>query len=1118
MALRLRRWLACLMLSGLGVSGTGWLAMCQAAEPDTAPKPAWDVNHPPGEALVVPIDTRTGTWMSVDVSPDGQRILFDLLGDLYELPIAGGEARALTHSMAWEMQARYSPDGRHIAFVSDAGGADNLWVMNADGSGARALTREDLRTLNNPVWHPGGEYIAARKHYTGTRSLGSGEIWLYHVAGGKGVALNEKPNWQKDLGEPAFAPDGRHLYFSQDVTPGTRFEYNRNSRGEIFAIQRLDTADGSIEAFVTGPGGAVRPVPSPDGQRLAFVRRVSNRSTLFVKDLADGRERPIWSGLDRDLQEAWSVQGVYPSFAWLPGSRELVLWAQGRLWRVDSVRRDAVEIPFHVKDTREIRAALRVPVEVAPDRFDVKQLRGVNVAPQGDRLVYSALGHLYLRPLPDGVPRRLAPLADRLAPRADRLTPQADRFEFFPRFSRDGRALVFVTWNDQAQGRVVKLDLATGRETVLTPAPGLYLQPQFSPDGRSVVYVKGRGSYLLSPWNGLDTGIYRVTADGKGLPERLARSGEAPQFGARDDQLYITRRGEEKETEVFAKLLRIDLAEHFREVEVARSEFATEFAVSPDGRWLGFAERFHAHVAPMPPAGKPLAIGVKMEAMPFVRLDVNAGRDLHWSGDSRRLHFALGDELFSADPGPAFAFDPAARRDAPKPVATGLKIGFVQDADKPSGSLALVGARIVTMKGDEVIADGTLLVEANRIVAVGRSDEVAVPAQALRIDARGKTVIPGLVDVHWHGPMGEGGILPQQSWIDYASLAFGVTTLHDPSNDTAMTFTRAEMQRAGLVVAPRIFSTGTVLYGAKWDQAAPVDSLDDALTHLQRQKAAGAISVKSYMQPRREQRQQILEAARRTGMMVVPEGGSLFQMNMSMVVDGHTGIEHAIPLARSYDDVAQLWSQSRVGYTPTLGVAYGGLDGEHYWYAMTDVWKHPVLARYVPRSLLQARAVRREIAPVEDYNVLDVARNATALQRAGVNVNIGAHGQREGLAAHWEMWTLALGGMTPLEAIRCATLNGARYLGLDRDIGSLEPGKLADLVVLDGNPLADIRQSDSVSRVMLNGRLYALPTMDEVGRRPKPRQPFYFDGAEGADSAAVPVSAQGHGAEVGPAD
>jgi imidazolonepropionase-like amidohydrolase/Tol biopolymer transport system component len=1067
------------------------------ATTDTKPpeKPKWDVNHPPGPKATVQIDTRTGTWMSVDVSPDGQRLVFDLLGDLYTLPIAGGEAAPLTHSIAWEMQARWSPDGKRIAYVSDAGGGDNVWVMNADGSDAKAVTKEDFRLLYTPTWSPDGQYIAARKHFTGSRSLGSGEIWLYHASGsGKGVQLNEKPNWQKDLGEPAFSPDGRYVYYSQDTTAGTQFEYNKDSNKEIFDIQRLDLHDGSTEPFVTGQGGAVRPVPSPNGRQLAFVRRVRNQSTLFLKDLATGQETPVWAHLERDMQETWSVQGVYPGFAWTPDSKSIVVWAQGKLWRVDPARRDAVEIAFHVKDTREVTPALRVPVAVAPTTFDVRQLRWMNVSPQGDRVVYSALGYLYVKDLPNGAPHRL--------------TTQAAHFEFFPRFSRDGREIVFTTWSDKDLGSVRRIPAGGGAETTLTPEPGQYLEPQFSPDGRSVVYVKARGGYLTSPWHGLETGVYRVGADGRGKPERLTKSGTAPQFGVGNDALYVTRTSVQKEVDFSSKLVRIDLADHFRETEVATSEFVSGYAVSPDGRWLAFEERDHAYVIPLPMASKPIVVGAKMDALPVRQLDVDASEYLHWSGDSTKVHFGLGERLFTSELRNAFTFVPGAPRELPKADAAGVRVGFTQPSDVPGGVIAITGARIVTMKGDEVIADGTIVVEGNRITAVGPTQRILVPAGAKTVDARGKTIIPGIVDVHWHGGMGDDGIIPQQSWINYASLAFGVTTLHDPSNNSAQVFTQAEMQRAGIVTGPRIFSTGTILYGAKAPITAVIDSLDDALANLKRQKALGAISVKSYNQPRREQRQQVLEAGRQTDMMVVPEGGSLFQLNMTMVVDGHTGVEHAIPVENAYDDVKQLWGATQVGYTPTYNVAYGGLDGEHYWYATTEVWKHPILKNFVPRSVLEERSVRREIAPEEDYNVVRVARTATELLHAGVRENLGAHGQREGLGAHWDMWMQVKGGMTPLEAIRNATINGAHYLGMDADIGSLEVGKLADLVVIDGDPTADIHQSDRVVDVMQNGRLYALPRLDEIAPRQKVRAPFFFDGVDGA---AMPVSTHGHG-------
>ncbi|HXH07003.1 MAG TPA: amidohydrolase family protein [Vicinamibacterales bacterium] len=209
-------------------------------------------------------------------------------------------------------------------------------------------------------------------------------------------------------------------------------------------------------------------------------------------------------------------------------------------------------------------------------------------------------------------------------------------------------------------------------------------------------------------------------------------------------------------------------------------------------------------------------------------------------------------------------------------------------------------------------------------------------------------------------------------------------------------------------------------------------------------------------------------------------------MNQTHVVDGHTGVEHSLPVPRLYRDVITLFAKSGAGYTPTLIVGYGGLSGEYYWYQHTEVWKNARLLGFVPPDVVVPRSRRRTMAAEDDFHHVLIARGAAEILWAGGLVQMGSHGQLQGLGAHWETWMLAHGGLTPLEALRCATINGVRYLGLERDLGSIEPGKLADLAVLDRNPLEDIRHTETIAMVMLNGRLYDAE-LNEVGGRPRPR-------------------------------
>ena len=1048
----------------------------------------WDVSNPPGDWKTIVIDTEETTWSDVDVSPDGGTIVFDMLGDIYTVPIDGGEATALTDGIEWNFQPRFNPDGSKIAFVSDRGGADNLWVMNADGSDPRAVTEEKEHMVHNPYWSYDGEYVVAKKGFTSTRSIPAGEIWLFHSGGGGGLQLAERPHKEKDqktMAEPSFSPDDRYVYYSQDVTSGRIWQYNKDSTGQIFAIKRLDRQTGETDTFVSGAGGAIRPTPSPDGKFLAFVKRTpALTSALYVKDLASGRELPVYDRLDRDLQETNGSQGNTTAFGWTPDSESIVFWAAGKIRRVDIETKESKVIPVHVRVEKKVHPTVRFAVDVAPDELDVKMLRWAQMSPDGSKAVFQALGHLYVKDLESGEQRRL--------------TAQNEHFEFYPSFSRDGRKVVFTTWDDEKLGSIRVVPISGGPGRVLTSDPGHYVEPRFSPDGKTVVYRKIAGGYVLSGAWSTEPGIYTVSISG-GEPERVSKSGRGPHFGATDDRVFFSDAHEE--TQLMLKSVNLEGHDERMHVKGAK---VTSFSLSPDGRWVAFTEQYNAFVAPFTLTGKTVDIGPKVESIPVRQVSKRSGEFLHWSADSRKLHWAHGATLFTRELKDAFDFIEGAPEELPEPVEEGLDLGFRTAADLPQGRIALIGARVVTIRDDanrqEVIADGVVLVDGNRIAAVGERGKVEIPAEARRVNVAGKTIIPGLVDVHAHGAMSRSELTPEQNWMQFSNLAFGVTTIHDPSNDTSSIFAAAELQRTGAIVAPRIFSTGTILYGAHYPgYTAKIESLEDAKFHVRRLKDVGAISVKSYQQPRRDQRQQVITAAEELGIMVLPEGGAKFQHNMNEIVDGHTGIEHAIPLATAYEDVLQLWSQTGTGYTPTFGVAYGGLSGENYWYDRTDVWKNERLMRFSPRFIVEPKSIRRTKAPDQHYNHIPVARFAKQLRNRGVGVQIGAHGQREGLAAHWEMWMMQQGGFTAWEAIRGATIDGARYVGLDGDIGSIEVGKLADLVVIDGDPLENLRQSEFVAYTMINGRLYEASTMNQIAPNPTERQAFFFE-KEGGDT------------------
>lgn len=1040
-------------------------------------KEEWNVASPGSDFNYKPhsFTTNEGTWMNLDVSPNGQTIIFDLLGDIYSIPITGGKAKVLRSGIPFEIQPRFSPDGSKISFTSDAGGGDNIWVMDVNGENAKQVTKEDFRLLNNAYWMPDGNYLVARKHFTSQRSAGAGEIWQYHSTGGSGLQLTKRKNDQQDVNEPWVSNDGKYLYYSEDMYPGGFFQYNKDPNSQIYVIKRYNFEDGTTETVTGGPGGAARPTLSPDGKKLAFVKRIREMSVLYVHDLETGEEYPIYDKLNKDQQEAWALFGVYPNFDWMPNNTELVFWSGGKINKINIETLAVSEIPFTADVKIDLAETVHFNTPIESTSFQPKVIRDLVTAPDGSYVLFNAVGSLWKKTLPNGTPSKLT---------------QGTDFAFEPAISPDGQTIAYVSWNDIEKGAIHTIPSTGGVSQKITSNKGIYRTPTFSPNGQQIAFRKESGNGDQGFTFTKEGGIYTINKNGSN-EQLVTKKGQYPMF-SQDGQRLFLQTGGTYFGNLTKKLISVNLKGN-DEKEHLISKYANRIVPSPDNKWVAFSNLHKVYIAPLVLNGKAVTIDGKSNSVPVQQIAKDAGVNIHWSPNSQKVMWTLGDEYFSNTLQEKYSFVQGGAETPSEMPTSGTKIDLTVAVDKPSGSIAFTNARIITMEGTTVIENGTLVVENNKIKAV--DENVTIPAGAKTYDLQGKTIMPGMVDAHAHIGAFRSGLPAQQNWQFMANLAYGVTTAHDPSANTETVFTLSELQRTGILTGPRLFSTGFILYGADGDFKAVINNIEDARSSIRRTKAFGAKSVKSYNQPRREQRQQVLQAAREQQINVVPEGGSNFFHNITMVIDGHTGVEHNIPVAPVYKDVLEVWGKSGTGYTPTLIVNYGGLNGEFYYYQRDNVWENEKLLTFTPRAVVDSRSRHRMMVPEKEYengHIL-VSETAKQLSDAGVKVNMGAHGQLQGLGAHWETWMLAQGGMSNLEALQAATINAAQYIGAGNDIGSLKEGKLADLIILEKNPLENIEHTNTIEMVMVNGRLYDANTMNQIGNHTKERAKFWWE-------------------------
>jgi len=1042
------------------------------------------IAHGASEGMSAPSGTRRleftakeGTFISFDVSPDGRTLLFDLLGDLYVLPVAGGTATVLLGGPDWDQSPRFSPDGRMVAFVSDRSGVDSVWTLDLETHALRQMTRGDVSVAGIPAWFPDGRRLAfAMRSITSrlqTVSRASGAVTLLEPHA-LGIFGNLDPQFQYQYvaqTSPTIAPDGKRVFFSEVHWIHPRPGFRQGCRN---VLVQLDLTDGA-KTVLTDLGkdhDESDPQLSRSGRLLAYYRRYGNGAAeLRVRDLHAQTDHFLADLPGADDPYRWGDRSdEMPAVAFTPDDEALIAAIEGKPHRISVRDGRTVPIPFSVPVALDLRARATLRRRLVDGPLEVRAIRWPSISRDSRRLTFSAVGSVWVQDLPAGEPRRLTAASD---------------VELMPALSPDGRQVVYVAFSDGPRGRLMIADVARGAPRLLLGGEQAYSHPTWSMDGRRVAFVREgapsgsdrdpRESVSEYGWLDASTGAVTIAAT---VPSRsLVWSPYSTGITFSSDGRNLLCTGSTtvttgnaftqalaSETRVFS----VPLASGPRRDYAIGGRNVYGVVPSPDGRWAAFLDGNDALWVAALSTGEG-TVSLEADTAGATRVTRDATTFLSWQGR---------DQLLFGSGGLVRRFNAADRR-----LEQVHQVRLQVPRHQGKGALAFRNARVLTVSGETgvgpILENATVVLQGRRIASVGPSGMTPIPAGAEVIDAAGLTILPGFHDAHYH-TIGQGpGMQPTPE--DRSAIAYGLTSAWDALTgfgDTGLA--AAEMRDAGRLRGPRWFFAGRSIE----HYLGQVPSAEEARDKVRRRAATGVELLKDYDTIDRRTRQWFADAARAEGLGITAHFEGLHQ-GLARVLDGYTGLEHARYYGAFQEDVLELLARTGTILTPHLLLADGSssLDGEPIRrYFMEVQQRKPAQITKLKtygRATQYAQWLCPTAAPLERLRAMTVARSCAQLIRLGGKVAVSGH-NGPAILAHVEMWLLWKGGVPAGEVIRSATRTGVERIGYDRDLGSIEAGKTADFVVLDSDPLEDILNTLDVRYTVADGVVYEASTLKQV--------------------------------------